>query len=251
MPTVVDAYNVLHVTGVLSPDLAGGDLAELASLIATSRYRRDRVLLVCDGVRTPAAAKVREPEVRVAFSGGGQTADESIARLVNTSTAPRQLTVVSSDRAVLKVARRRGCETITSERFLAQLESDRRSFRGGAPAGKPVAVDMPRDAMESWIATFGIDEGLRSIPASMAPRPPGPAGVPPPSTPPAAEFRRTMASPADPSLPSDVARILEGHDLDRLLTGTPPPRDDDRPPRPTRASRDRARKRRGRRRDPG
>lgn len=267
MPIVVDAYNVLHVTGVLSPDLAGGDLAELAALIATSRYRRETALLACDGVATAAAAKVREPSVRVAFAGGGRTADDYIATFVQASSAPRSLTVVSSDRAVLKTARRRGCATLTGERFLAQLEADRRSFRGERDGGKPVAEGMPRETLEQWMATFGLDEGTRKIPASRpgsgsrgvkpesrpatrTPQPgenPGSGPVPGPvpgRTPGPAEPKS-----AQPPLPPDVARILEGLDLDRLLAGTPPPREEERPPRPTRASRDRARKRRGRRRD--
>ena len=249
MPIVVDAYNVLHVTGVLSPDLAGGDLAELASLIATSRYRRDHVLLACDGVATPAGAKVREPGVRIAFAGGGQTADAYIARLVNTSTAPRRLAVVSSDRAVLKVARRRGCETVTSERFLAQLESDRGSFRAEPDPRKPDPDGISREAMENWIATFGIDERLRSIPAAKGTPRIATASEPPVAFPP--QPPRATEPPTTPSLPADVARILDGLDIDGMLAGTPPPRDSDRTPRPTRASRDRARKRRGRRRDPG
>jgi predicted RNA-binding protein with PIN domain len=253
MPIVVDAYNVLHVTGVLSPDLAGGDLAELAALIATSRYRRETALLACDGVATAAAAKVREPSVRVAFAGGGRTADDYIATFVQASSAPRSLTVVSSDRAVLKSARRRGCATLTGERFLAQLEADRRSFRGERDGGKPVAEGMPRETLEEWMATFGLDEGMRKIPASR----PGPGSRGSRSEPPPEPARAPAASPTpipapaptSPPLPPDVARILEGLDLDRLLAGTPPPREEERPPRPTRASRDRARKRRGRRRD--
>ena len=39
MPLLIDAYNVLHVVGVLPPDLAGIDLEELAILIAKSRFR--------------------------------------------------------------------------------------------------------------------------------------------------------------------------------------------------------------------
>jgi predicted RNA-binding protein with PIN domain len=243
MPLVVDAYNVLHVTGVLSPDLAGGDLAELAALIATSRYRRDSTLLACDGVRTPAAAKVREPLVKVAFAGGGRTADEFIARFARASSAPRSLTVVSSDRTVLKVARRRGCETLTSERFLAQLEADRRSFRGPSAPGKPAGDGMSRAALEEWMTTFGVDEQTLAIPAVRPALPPNP---PPPRDDSSAP---RAALPRSPALPPEVDRLLDGLDLDRLLAGTPPPRDGDRTPRPTRASRDRARKRRGRRRE--
>jgi hypothetical protein len=159
------------------------------------------------------------------------------------------LTVVSSDRAVLKVARRRGCETVTSERFLAQLESDRGSFRAEPDPRKPDPDGISREAMENWIATFGIDERLRSIPAAKGTPRIATASEPPVAFPP--QPPRATEPPTTPSLPADVARILDGLDIDGMLAGTPPPRDSDRTPRPTRASRDRARKRRGRRRDPG
>ena len=53
MPTLVDAYNVLHVVGVLPPELAGIDLEELAALLEGSRFGREEVLLICDGIPKP------------------------------------------------------------------------------------------------------------------------------------------------------------------------------------------------------
>ena len=46
VPLLVDAYNVLHVVGVLPPDLAGIDLEELAILITNSRFRGEEAVLV-------------------------------------------------------------------------------------------------------------------------------------------------------------------------------------------------------------
>ena len=57
MHVLVDAYNVLHVVGVLPPEHAGIDLEELADLIAASRYGGHPVLLVCDA--DPEAASSR------------------------------------------------------------------------------------------------------------------------------------------------------------------------------------------------
>ncbi len=53
---LVDTYNVLHVTGVLPPELAGLEPMGLAELIARSRYRAREARLVCDGVKERATA---------------------------------------------------------------------------------------------------------------------------------------------------------------------------------------------------
>ncbi|MCP4796796.1 MAG: NYN domain-containing protein, partial [Phycisphaeraceae bacterium] len=113
MPLLVDAYNVLHVVGVLPPDLAGIDLEELAILISRSRFRGEEAVLVCDGV--PKPHQVDETgRVHVRFAGAGVTADDLILRLVRGSSAPRRLTVVTSDREIAVNARRRRAGVISS-----------------------------------------------------------------------------------------------------------------------------------------
>ncbi|MCA9297538.1 MAG: hypothetical protein KDA28_00645, partial [Phycisphaerales bacterium] len=58
---IVDAYNVIRTEGVLPSHLAGGDLASLIRMIGASRYRRDSVLLACDGTGTGRPA----PSIRL------------------------------------------------------------------------------------------------------------------------------------------------------------------------------------------
>ncbi|MAC20492.1 MAG: hypothetical protein CMJ23_12605 [Phycisphaerae bacterium] len=160
MPTLVDAYNVLHVVGVLPPDLAGIDLEELAELIGSSRYRGDSTILVCDG--TPKPHRVATRGVDVMFAGPGVKADDAIMRFVKRSSAPRRLRVVTSDREILHATRRRRANVITSETFLEQLAEDRRlSTSGSAKArrndhrsnGHPA----DRRQVEHWLRVFGID----------------------------------------------------------------------------------------------
>lgn len=123
MPLLIDANNVLHVTGVLPPHLAGPDLAGLSALVARSRWRSDGVVFVCDGAPRPDE-DVAAGHHRVLWSGPGREADAVIAEQVERSSAPRTLTVVSSDRAVTRHAARRRCRTLTAEDFLARLAED-------------------------------------------------------------------------------------------------------------------------------
>ena len=101
MSVLIDVNNVLHVVGVLPPDLAGIDVEELGDLIQKSRFRRDHVVFVCDGKRR---RHMTTPDIKVVFSGAGVSADDVIIGMVDRSTAPRRLTVVSNDREITTAA---------------------------------------------------------------------------------------------------------------------------------------------------
>ncbi len=168
MPLLLDAYNILHVVGVLPPDLAGIDLEELADLVAGSRYRHEPVILVCDGpVRHH---RVAHPSVHVRFAGSGRTADDLIMRLVGRSTAPRRVTVVTSDREIIQTVRRRRATVIESNRFLGMLAEDHATTRAesspGARASPRLRVDQRE--VEAWLRWFDLDPEWTEIPASDA-----------------------------------------------------------------------------------
>ncbi|MBM4008826.1 MAG: hypothetical protein FJ285_04450 [Planctomycetes bacterium] len=159
MPVLVDANNILHVTGVLPPDIAGVDEEGLAQLIADSRYRGDAVCLVCDGPRRnrptgPIAG------ISLRYSGAGKTADEVIAHLVAQCTAPRRLTVVSGDRAILRDARKRRCPVLTASEFLETLTRDHaaRGKLGTAPRSRPPTPTLDSQSIDAWRSFFGLDD---------------------------------------------------------------------------------------------
>ncbi len=159
MPVLVDANNILHVTGVLPPDIAGVDEEGLAQLIAESRYRGDAVCLVCDGPRRNRPAG---PIAGVAlrYSGAGTSADEVIAHLVAQCTAPRRLTVVSGDRAILRDARRRRCPVVTATDFLETLARDHatQTKRGTPPRSRPQTPTLDPQSIDAWRTFFGLDD---------------------------------------------------------------------------------------------
>jgi len=193
---VVDTYNVLGTVGVLPPRLAGLDPEGLARLIGHSRWRRERVLLVCDGAGGPSGkggAGRRFGSVELVYAGAGRDADSLIERIIGRDSAPRRLVVVSSDRRVRGAARRRRARWLSSEAFLHRLVRDEsRPGRAGAvseAAGEPIDVD-------GWIEAFGVDPGAYPVEAwpegyesgSAAPRAGGEQageeeGAPPPEKP--------------------------------------------------------------------
>jgi len=123
-----------------------------------------------------------------------QLADDVIVELIDRSSIPRRLLVVSSDRAILRAARRRRCRTLTSDRFLARLAAD--STRGfprvadNRPSGPLAAEDVDR-----WAREFDVDlaaleakqaetmpertpSGVRADPVAAPPAPGPPLALP-------------------------------------------------------------------------
>jgi hypothetical protein len=163
MPLIIDTYNVLHTVGVLPPDLAGIEVPGLIGLIKRSRYRAEKTTLVCDG-KPDGQGAPREPSILVRYSGPGKPADDLIGQLVRASTAPRRLTVVSSDHAVQRTARKRRCRVLTSEEFLGQLaeDADLPALAPTNPA-KPPPGQMTPEQIDRWVKVFDIDEKLTEI----------------------------------------------------------------------------------------
>jgi predicted RNA-binding protein with PIN domain len=158
MPLLIDTYNVLHITGVLPVELAGLDVASLAELVSISRYGRERVILVCDGhVQGLPEAIGKVEVVRV---GVGRDADSYIETAIARSSAPRDLTVVSSDRRIIRAARKRRSSAVKSDVFLAQIVSDarkrRRAFRD-----PPYVQEVPLSGagVNWWLEQMGMEIG--------------------------------------------------------------------------------------------
>jgi predicted RNA-binding protein with PIN domain len=155
---LVDAYNVLHVTGVLPPELSGLEAPDLADLVAASRWGRHQAVLVCDGTKPKDVRAAERGHVRVSYAGGGASADAAIERMLEESSHPRRITVVTNDRAVQRAARRRGAHVLGAEAFLRQLALDAarapRTRRAVARRDPGPLTDRQVDA---WLRYFGIE----------------------------------------------------------------------------------------------
>lgn len=161
---VIDAFNVLHVTGVLGPELAGIELADLVWLIAQSRYAGQQLTLVCDGVQPGAGhagpGAIRLGEARVLYAGGGREADDEIEQLLARSSYASRMVVVSSDRRLRTAAKRAKAESIRSEVFLAHLARDA-GRRQREPLPKWVhAIPLSQLEVEHWLDEFGIEADM-------------------------------------------------------------------------------------------
>jgi predicted RNA-binding protein with PIN domain len=96
--------------------------------------------------------------LEVVFSGFQSDADTVIEEKVQANTAPRSLTVVSSDRRLRKAAGERKATATKSEPFWRQVQAELR--RKGPAKQEP---EEKRDGLtegetEQWMGMFGLDE---------------------------------------------------------------------------------------------
>ncbi len=160
MPLLIDCYNVLHAEKPAA--LAGLGEASLCALLARTRWAAGGVTVVCDGSPKPHSLKQGDPAlgaVELIFSGADRSADDVIIELIDADSAPRRLTVVSSDRAIRKAARRRKARDWSAEEFLQRLPKAVSSGSGTSAPGpaKPGGAVMPDEQVQRWLDFFGID----------------------------------------------------------------------------------------------
>ena len=155
MPLIIDCYNLLHATKPAG--LAGLDESGLCRLLGSSVWREKRIVVVCDGTADPLGLnESTEPDVELVYAGRGQTADDLIINMIARDSAPKRLTVVSSDRQIRKAARLRRAKSVTSEQFLRELPKSIRSqsSRQDKTQDKPLSEHQ----VQQWLKAFGMDE---------------------------------------------------------------------------------------------
>jgi hypothetical protein len=113
----------------------------------------------------------------VRFADPGSDADQIIEDLIQANSAPRRLTVVSSDHRLHRAARRRRAKVIDSDQWYAQVLRLRIQRAQAGPAGfKPDELQSEVE-VRFWLRQFGLDpneqiEAEKQQPGSN-PFPPG------------------------------------------------------------------------------
>ena len=150
MPYLVDGNNLAHALGLSHDGLA--DRQACARMIAEfCRSKGARATIVFDGpAGSGPVAPAASARAQVLFSGG-RSADETILRLVEESSAPRDFTVVTSDKSLGDKARHRGASVERTHEFARRLVRPPR--KASERAQKPAAKQSPAE-IEAWLAVF-------------------------------------------------------------------------------------------------
>ena len=163
MALLIDGYNLLNVTGIFGGAGKGTELhrARLALLdfLAASLSPRERkeTTIVFDASGAPPGLprNLIHDDMTVHFARRHSDADEMIEDLLEQSTAPRALLVVSSDHRVQRAARHRGASFVDSDRWYADLLAARRERHAAVEdaSSKPAEEIAPHD-VAYWLNEF-------------------------------------------------------------------------------------------------
>jgi predicted RNA-binding protein with PIN domain len=151
MAYIIDGNNVMGQTPGWHRDKPSARRRLVEQLSVVARVKKARVTVVFDGEPDrlmPEASAHRG--VKVFYAEKGSDADTRIERMVESSTDPRGLTIVTSDRHLAFVVRSRGAAVIRSGEFRKQIEQ--------ALASKPSLEDGEQPEvgdLNAWLRYFG------------------------------------------------------------------------------------------------
>lgn len=191
---LIDGYNFLRArAGVRLTSGPGGLHRARAALLRWLAERcplHHSITVIFDAARPTIPygepAEQTHHGIRVRFAHHYPDADSLIAELIAASHTPKQLLVVSNDRAVQRSAKRRGARPIACEAFEAHLlsqakespqQQERRAKRQ-SPSAKERAY---------WLEIFGNDASQAVTPPEVLPKRPEPTSTPPTPASPARE----------------------------------------------------------------
>jgi hypothetical protein len=150
---LVDGNNLMHALAGVGID---ADRAELTKLLARVASQARKVHVVYDGPAPPAGGISPGTGLKVSYSGK-RSADELIEQLIAADTAPRRLSVVSTDHRIRRAAHRRRCRIVTSEEFavaLSRAGEAKATRRRDEPFEKQAG--LPPRSTQEWLREFGF-----------------------------------------------------------------------------------------------
>jgi predicted RNA-binding protein with PIN domain len=154
MSLLIDGHNLI---GQMT-DLALDDPEDEAKLVGRVRGFHARtgkkITVVFDRGLPGGTSRLSSSGVKVIFAPSNSSADRLILRRTRRHPHPAELTVVSSDREVIRAAQAVGAQTISSGEFARQLE--------GTPASPaPADPSLSPEEIEEWLRLFGQDPAER------------------------------------------------------------------------------------------
>jgi predicted RNA-binding protein with PIN domain len=158
MPIIIDGYNLLHSIHKQAKDSDPINDVRLAHIVG--RYLKligEKGQIVFDGTGPPEKGRFDNiSHLEVFFAGLGTDADNVIEDKIRASTAPRGLTVVSSDRRLRAAAHARKATALKSDVFWENL---RKELSRKRPQKEPAAKrsGLSEIETEQWLKFFGID----------------------------------------------------------------------------------------------
>jgi len=181
MPLLIDGHNLIGSGELPGISLADeDDELQLVRLLRRfrSRVRSDLTVIFDGGILGGLSRGLSGGGVSVVFAANRkQRADDLIMGRLHRATQPNNLTVVTTDFALAKMARRAGARVISSAEFAARLLAPLPSSR--RLREEPL---LPAEEVDDWLTFFGVQQegsqtseevessGVRAAPAARSRR---------------------------------------------------------------------------------
>jgi predicted RNA-binding protein with PIN domain len=166
MPLLIDGYNLLHASNILGRGRGSTALHRsreaLLNVLAASLTPDEipRTTVVFDAHDPPwgLSRQTNHQGLTIIFASRETDADSLIEELIKKHSAPRKLTVVSSDHRLHRAAKRRRATAIDSDRWFAQLLRERHE-RSQLPTADAIKPEGPVSSgeVDFWLRQFGLD----------------------------------------------------------------------------------------------
>ena len=158
MPVIIDGYNLLRSVQK-AEDFESISDVQLCRLIG--RYLKligENGEIIFDGTGPPDKSGFDDiSNLEVLFAGLAADADTVIEGKIRANTAPKRLTVVSSDRRLRKSAQARKARMVKSEVFWDELQKQLSRKR---TAKEPIEKrrGLSESETEQWLKFFGLEQ---------------------------------------------------------------------------------------------
>ncbi|MGA2172278.1 MAG: NYN domain-containing protein [Sedimentisphaerales bacterium] len=158
MPVIIDGHNLLWAIRGAEDDASKTDAALCRILDGYFGLVGERGEIIFDGIGPPNKTEFNNiRNLEVTFSGRSNDCDSVIEQRILASTAPKQLTVVSSDRRLRKAAAARKATAVKSEDFWKDVEKQlSRQRKSKEPTGK--RRGLTESETELWLKAFGLEQ---------------------------------------------------------------------------------------------
>ena len=155
---IIDGNNLLHAIYKTAGDTEA--ISEVGLCRAVRRFLEmtgEKGEIIFDGAGPPDKSGFDNiVNLEVSFAGLGRDTDTVIEDKIKASTAPRRLTIVSSDRRLRKAARARKAASIKSEMFWMNLQKQlSRKTTVEEPSEKRQGISASET--KQWLEFFGLE----------------------------------------------------------------------------------------------
>ena len=156
---IIDGHNLLHSIVKLNED--SEPIGDIQLCWIVSKYMkavREKGEIIFDGTGPRDKSQFDNiANLEVLFAGLGSDADTVIENKIKASTAPKRLSIVSSDRRLRDAARARRATAVKSEVFWDNLQ---KQLKRKKPVKEPEAkrVGLTESETRQWLEFFGIEQ---------------------------------------------------------------------------------------------